>query len=277
MKPQPRGQYPRTTPRPPARGRQDDHTKVKTTTTATSQDRPHGQKVKKGDFMFKRERLYLNSYEYNAARILSALAVIVENNGGEVIYKKYDSEYELTNRTAFEKLYSEEATAERIEEVYKEHKDEKCKSYLEAAKKRVEEAKAATHTPEAETPIICSHKSYIRFVYENYYYSYNIDSNPFFEFYICKAPIKTENNRRTYDANRYLIESSKSWLYDVFFEQGAAEADIKEAANLLFNELVKAPAGELVTDRQRVSNTYDNRYHYERIHRKNIKDVDDDF
>ena len=37
--------------------------------------------------------------------------------------------------------------------------------------------------------------------------------------------------------------------------------DIKEAANLIFNMLINSSYGRLVTERKRVPNYYDNRYH----------------
>lgn len=170
----------------------------------------------------KAERLYLDSWGYNAARILSALAVIVENNGGEIQYSSYGKTYEITNRSA-----------------------------------------------EANDPIICTHKSYIKFVYNNDYYYYQLEDNPFFDFYFSKYPI--DNGK--YDANRYGIQDKKEWKFDCFFKCGCSDADITGAANFIFNMLVKSNYGALITERKRVPNYYDNKYHYENIHKKRMVEI----
>lgn len=188
----------------------------------------------------KTEKLYLNSWSYNAARILSALAVIVENNGGEIQYSSYDKTYELTNRS-IDNMILEKENAEILEK----------------------------YGAEANDPIICTHKSYIKFVYNNDYYYYDVDDNPFFDFHFQKYPI--ENGK--YDANRYGIEDKKEWLFDCFFKCGCSDADITEAANLIFNTLVKSNYGALVTERKRVPNYYDNKYHYENIHEKRMVEI----
>lgn len=178
----------------------------------------------------KTEKLHLTSWGYNAARILSALAVIVENNGGEIQYSSYDKTYELTNRSA-----------EIIEK----------------------------YGAEANDPIICTHKSYIKFVYNNDYYYYQIEDNPFFDFYFSKYPISDGK----YDANRYGIQDKKEWQFDCFFKCGCSDADITGAANFIFNMLVKSNYGALITERKRVPNYYNNKYHYENIHEKRMLEV----
>jgi len=178
----------------------------------------------------KPERLRLNSWGYNAARILSALAVIVENNGGEIQYSSYDRTYELTNRSA------------EILEKYR---------------------------AEANDPIICTHEIYIKFVYNNDYYYYCIEENPVFDFYFSKYPISDGK----YDANRYGMQDKKEWQSDCFFKCGCSDADITEAANMIFNMLVKSNYGALVTERKRVPNYYDNKYHYENIHEKRMVEL----
>lgn len=240
----------------------------------------NGQKVKKGDFMRETKKYYAKTSEYNIARILSELAKIIENNNGEIIYTKYSYNYSITNRTINNEILEKKYKIERIEEAQKnpnndnEKRAEARAKFIEALKRDIEELETK-HGDEANTPINCTHLHYIRFVYDGYYYEYDTDENPFFNFYITKAPII---DGEKYDANRYsIIDDKKTWLYDVFFKYGAPEADIKEAANLLFNELVKAPAGELEKERRRIPNTYDNRYHYETIHEKRIKSIYADF
>lgn len=223
----------------------------------------------------KTERLYLNSWSYNAARILSALAVIVENNGGEIQYSSYDKTYELTNRSIDSMILENENRIERAKThmstckenglTFDENKINNVIANLEKENAEILEKYGA----EANEPIICTHKSYIKFIYNNDYYYYDVDDNPFFDFHFQKYPI--ENGK--YDANRYGIEDKKEWLFDCFFKCGCSDADITEAANLIFNMLVKSNYGQLITERKRVPNYYDNKYHYENIHEKRMVEV----
>jgi hypothetical protein len=213
--------------------------------------------------MKKIERLYLKSSEYNIARILTALAIVIENNGGTVVYKDYDKEYEITNRSIRNELNECEYRLDHAREIGAE-------KAIKIWSEKVNKLQAIfNESTEAQTPVKCTHLHYIRFVYEDHYYVYNVDSNPFFPFYIEKYPIV--NNE--YDTNRYSIEDKKEWLYDCFFRPGVNDADIKEAANLIFNMLINSKCGQLVSDRKRVHNTYDNRYHYEYIHEKRMVKV----
>lgn len=63
---------------------------------------------------------------------------------------------------------------------------------------------------------------------------------------------------------------SKEWLHDCFFSFNCSKADIKEAANLIFNQLVTAPKSVIRIDyvKRRVPNYYNNGYHYEKIYNK---------
>lgn len=223
----------------------------------------------------KKERLYLTSWEYNAARILSAIAVIVENNNGTVYYASYDKIYEITNRSIHNAILENEDRVARV----KEHTTT-CKEYgITLDKNKVNTTIANLETENAEmlekygeeanTPIICTHKSYIKFSYNGDYYYYSVDDNPFFDFHFSKYPIVNGK----YDANRYSIQDKKEWLFDCFFKCGCSDADITEAANLIFNMLVMSNYGALVTERKRVLNYYDNKYHYENIHEKRMVEV----
>lgn len=230
--------------------------------------------------MRETKRQFCKTSEYNIARILTELAKIIENNGGEIIYTKYMYNYSITNRTINNDIIEKKYKIEKIEEAAanaannNEKRTEARNKYIEALKRDIEELETQ-HSDEANTPINCTHLHHIKFVYDGYYYQYHTNENPFFDFYITKAPLI---DGKKYDANRYCnIDNNKTWLYDVFFKYGASEADIKEAANLLFNELVKAPEGELQKERHRVPNTYNNNYHYETIHEKHIKSIYADF
>jgi len=170
------------------------------------------------------ERLYLQAWEYNAARIITELANIVNNHGGRV----------KPTHTA---IISDRSAEEKSE------------------------------------PITVTHTTYISFILDETYYYYQVDSNPFFEFYYSKTPIK--NGKRSKDAG--LEADKKEWLYDCFFESNCGQPDIVEAANLIFNMLCNAPMSKIIRDgrKQRVPNTYNNGYHMETVYKpERIEKVD---
>lgn len=162
------------------------------------------------------ERLYLRAWEYNAARIITELARIIENHGGRV---KPTNTAIISDRNA---------------------------------------------TGEAE-PITVTHTSYISFILDETHYYYQVDDNPFFEFYYKKAPIR--NGKYSRDAA--LEADKKEWLYDCFFKSNCGQPDIVEAANLIFNMLCNAPVSKIIREsyKQRVPNTYNNGYHMETIYK----------
>ena len=213
----------------------------------------------------KTERLYLTAWNYNAARILSALAVIVENNGGEIIYHSFDKNYLISNRGVKNVIEEKEHYIDltRNCDKWKGRSVEELEKELAAYKEKCGN--------EAENPIFCTHRNYISFTYDGAYYKYYTDENPFFDFYYNKYPI--ENGK--YDANRYAVEDKKEWLFDCFFGAGCSEDDIKEAANMIFNMLVKSAYSEQDYEKKRVPNIYDNGYHYERIHKKRMLKIGD--
>jgi hypothetical protein len=162
------------------------------------------------------ERLYLRAWEYNAARIITELANIVNNHGGRV----------KPTHTA---IISDRSAEEENE------------------------------------PITVTHTTYISFVLDETYYYYQVNKNPFFEFYYNKTPIK--NGKYSKDAG--LEADKKEWLFDCFFKSNCGQPDIIEAANLIFNMLCNAPMSKIIRDshKQRVPNTYNNGYHMETVYR----------
>jgi hypothetical protein len=116
---------------------------------------------------------------------------------------------------------------------------------------------------EGDEPIQVTHTSYITFILDDMYYYYQMDDNPFFPFYRQKTPIK--DGKRSKDA--YLEEDAKEWQYDCFFTKNCSEADITEGANLIFNMLCAAEKSGISREytQERVSNSYNDGYHYEKI------------
>lgn len=202
------------------------------------------------------EKLYLRNWEYNACRILSELAVIVENNGGKVMPGKKPIIINRTLSSAIRECKDKIEAAEKRENIA----EEKRAAYIKNQREQLEEMEAINNDP-----IMVSHTSWIYFAYENDLYYYSVDDNPFFPFHYRKTPIV--NGKYSQDAA--CEEDEKNWLFDCFFSFHASGEDVREAANLIFNMLTNAKHSVIIRDgrKQRVPNTYNSGYHYETIYR----------
>lgn len=206
--------------------------------------------------MKENERLYPATWEYNAARIMTELAKIVENHGGTVkpLHNAIISNRSVDSAT---REYTEKLT--HYKSIEKEHSNPALVDAIKSLTEKLEALAAVNNEP-----ITVTHTSYITFTLDGFMYYYQVDSNPFFEFYYHKTPVK--NGRYSLDAG--LTEDKKEWLYDCFFSASCSNADVVEAANLIFNMLVSAKASPIIRDgkRCRVANVYNSGYHYETVY-----------
>lgn len=202
------------------------------------------------------QRLYPATWEYNAARITTELAKIVENHGGRV---KYGNAAIISNRSIQNAIFEKENRIEQLKRINAENFKETRNAAIKALEKEIEELKQINNDP---LPV--THTGYIQFIFENNYYYFSTDSNPFFPFHYIKTPVK--NGKYSKDA--CCMEDKKEWLFDCFFSWGCSNADIKEGANLIFNMLCNAPFSKILRDerRQRVPNVYNNGFHYETVY-----------
>lgn len=206
--------------------------------------------------MEENERLYPATWSYNAARVLTKLAEIIVNNGGRVKPLKNAI---ISNRT--------------VDSAKKEYK-EKIERFTELEKASHNEARAAVIASYAEKlealekvsndPITVTHTSYITFVYDGFYYYYQVNDNPFFEFYYQKTPVK--NGWRSRDI--YMAEDKKEWLFDCFFHYDCNNTNVVKAANFIFDMLVQAKPSEIYRNKQRkrVANTLNDSWHWETVY-----------
>ena len=191
------------------------------------------------------QRLYLNSWNYNAADILTELETIVKNNGGQICrtwtgattpgWMKERKQLLITNRTLSGAIREKQDLLERLE----------ARGRTEAARnvrKTLEEYEAINNEPKLS---FYGDYLYISFVLDGYYYYFSMDKNPFFDFIFAK--MKTENGERM-NKYYYMQTDSKSWWDDCFWRFDCSEADKREAAYLIFNMLLTA----------RTCNTYKN-------------------
>ncbi len=203
------------------------------------------------------DRLYLTAWEYNAARVITELAKIVDNHGGRV---KPTKTAIISNRAVTTAIKEIQTDIERVNSTIARMGDnERRTAALQQHLQQLEKFENINNEP-----ITVSHTSYISFILDETYYYYQVDGNPFFKFYYDKTPIK--NGKRSKDAG--LEADEKEWLYDCFFGSECCNADIVEAANLIFNMLCNAPNSRIMRDKhkQRVSNTYNDGYHMETVY-----------
>lgn len=202
------------------------------------------------------QRLYATSWQLNSARILTRLAQLVTAQGGKV---KPLHPAVLSDRNLEDEIQDIEARIRTLTEQENESHSDAQTLALQTCLSHLDRLRAIPNTP-----ITVTHTSYISFAINGLYYSYQLDSNPFFPFYYMKTPI--ENG--TYSGDACLEDDPKSWLQDdSFIRFGCPQSEIESAAQAILALLLAAPLSTLRhdTQRTRIPNTYDSGYHFENI------------
>jgi hypothetical protein len=194
------------------------------------------------------ERRFLTSWKYNAARILTELENIVKNNGGTLCTTwQYSTppewltkrkKYLIINRTLEETIEKEKTLLQRLEKLGK----------TDAARETQNKLDGLCLIDNAPRISYYADYLYIQFSLEGYFYYFSMDDNPFFDFHFAR--VKIEEGEKI-NQNYYLQNDNKKWLYDCFFFADCAEADTREAANLIFNMLLTADTCRTYTDKKR--------------------------
>ena len=201
------------------------------------------------------ERHYATSWQYNSARILTRLAQLVTAQGGKVkpLHPAILSDHNLED--AIQEIEARICTLTEREN--ESHSDAQTLA-LQTCLSRLDRLRAIPNTP-----ITVTHTSYISFAMNGLYYSYQLDSNPFFPFYYLKTPI--ENG--TYSSDACLEDDPKSWFTDPLVGFGCPQSEIETAAQAILALLLAAPLSTLRhdTQRTRVPNIYDSGYHFENV------------
>ena len=202
------------------------------------------------------ERHYATSWQYNSARILTRLAQLVTAQGGKV---KPLHPAILSDRNLEDAIQDIEARIRTLTEKENESHSDTQTLALQTCLSRLDRLRAIPNTP-----ITVTHTSYISFIMNGLYYSYQLDSNPFLPFYYLKTPI--ENS--TYSGDACLANEPKPWLNDnSFIRYGCSDSEIETAAQAILALLLAAPLSTLRhdTQRTRVPNIYDSGSHFENI------------
>lgn len=183
------------------------------------------------------KKRYLNSWNYNAAHILTELETIVKNNGGALCrtweygnppaWLTERKQYLITNRTLSEAICKERELLTRLEKL----------GCADAARETRE--KIAKYEAIENSPVLSYYGDYlyISFILDGYYYYFSMDSNPFFDFHFARVKIEQENK---INRNYYLHGDPKQWWNDCFWRFDCSASDIREAANLIYNMLLTA-------------------------------------
>ena len=223
-------------------------------------------------FHNENQTLYPASIEYNLTLIMNEVARIAENNGAIVDYKAYNHGF-IVNRSIMELIDEKKARIEHLTGLIKEGKScslfddpEKNKKAIAAMRRAVKDYEHEIEKLELinNDPIEIKVGSYVIFALNGVYYHYSLPDLVFDPARIYKTPIING----CYDRHCYGIEDNKeSWFYDCFWRADCSKADIKEAANLIYNLMLNAPMSKPYheTTRRRVANTYNGGYHYEVI------------
>ena len=217
------------------------------------------------------QRFYLNPWGYNACRIMSALAEVVREHGGNV---KPTIPCMVSDRHKYDVLDKLKKEKECIEwnmdmDVFDDD-PVKQKKYVEKLKNRLKSVEMNIRKCEDEInydkPIPVTHTSYITFEMDGVYYYYQVDDNPFFPFYYIKTPI----TEKGYSKDACLEEDAKEWLWDCFFKSECPSEMIIKAAEFIFDMLMNAKDSRIIRDckKTRVPNTYDSGWHYENVYAK---------
>lgn len=217
------------------------------------------------------QRFYLNPWGYNSCRIISALAEVVREHGGNV---QHTIPCMVSDRHKYDVLEELKKKKECIEwnmdmDVFDDD-PVKQKKYVEKLKNRLKSIEMDIRKCEDEInydkPIPVTHTSYITFEMDGVYYYYQADDNPFFPFYYVKTPI----TEKGYSRDACLEEDAKEWLWDCFFKSECPSEKIIEAAKFIFDMLMNAKNSRIIRDckKTRVPNTYDSGWHYENVYAK---------
>lgn len=208
-----------------------------------------------------KQRLYLDSWNYNAVLILGELVRIVVEHGGRVEPPRHTAI--VTNRSIDSAIRDYTAKLNRLAELYKLYGANAARDdEIVRLRGEIDRLSSIKNDP-VEVP----GQNWIHFVLNGKVYSLLLDENPFFEFYYSKTPLRDDGK---YSLDACIEEFDKGWVYDCLLTSEATADDRHNAANEVFRILTGAKDTRIIRDsrRVRVPNTYDGGYHMETVYDK---------
>lgn len=207
--------------------------------------------------------LYLKGWQYNTFLIINELSKIIKENGGKIVVDfPFTSTYEkiqIVNRSILEDI-------EEIETLLKDKTEKEIEenSYLAKKKEELEKLKVINNKPKK-----ILFKNYIQFVLNDVIYYIQLQENPFFDDYIQKEKVEKDGKYYVVKYNHYMEHLSKDWIENgnniTSFYQALTSQKIKKLANNLYKQILSCPFSEIVTNKKRIQNYYDDGFHYEKI------------
>jgi len=205
------------------------------------------------------QTLYLDSWNYNGVRVINALAGIITEHGGHV---KPNTAGYIENRSISEKARELE---NRIERCHASIMDGTGREDLILKVIDSDTAEVSVlHKKADASRVAVDHPSYIQFILNGFYYSFSIDSNPFFDHHYIKTPLKGDKVSR----DACMEDLPRLWIMNELFSMDCTQDDIQKTAEAVFELLTTANNSFIRRDsyRRRVANTYNNKYHYEIVY-----------
>ena len=222
-----------------------------------------------------KERLYLSGWGVNSYKIINKLAELVKQEKGEIIteYKELYNKNDvilIKNRNIDTDIIEltdkiEKATNNLKNNEHDEETTKKIQDYIEKNTKELNELKEINNDF-----IELRYKNYLTFIIDNFVYYIQLDENPYFPWYIIKEQAETnEKGEIITRYNYYMEDLNKDFIetYDNIqsFYEPTNDKQITEIATRLLNQVKNRKCCEIVTNKRRVSNYYNNSYHYEYI------------
>lgn len=222
-----------------------------------------------------KEKLYLSGWGVNSYKIINKLAELVKQENGEIIteYKELYNKNDVIlvkNRNIDTDIIEltdkiEKATNNLKKNEYDTETTKKIKDYIEKNTKELNELKAINNDF-----IELKYKNYLTFIINQYIYYIQLDENPYFPWYIIKKQAETNENGEIITRYDYYMEDLNKDFIEKYnnissFYEPTNEKQITDIATRLLNQVKSRKCCDIVTNRRRVNNIYNNNYHYETI------------
>lgn len=185
------------------------------------------------------KKLYLCSWTYNAALILTELDKIIKNNGGKIVSTWRTTkrpEILITNRNLTTAIQDASARVNRV-----------------ILHKSVDPAPFINELKQLESInnnfILTCHGDYLytSFILNGCYYNYNMNDNPFFEFYYTKTSVINGNKIIN---TCYSLNDKKLWWKDIFYSYKCTHEQRRAAALDIFNMLLSSSTSLTYTSKK---------------------------